>query len=645
MDEITNKILGKIFKGQDSLFGYTVFQDIVVSDNILNIFEKEKSKFYIKCLKRDKDILVFNEEKNLAKPEEIIRQLMLHKLNKHYKYPIDRLDVEVHVQFGREIGPKRADIVIYREDKQTPYLIVEVKKPDVKDGLGQLKSYANATGAPILVLTDGKVQNNILRTDPNLFEDLPDIPKFNETVDDIRLKKLTYKDLENVIDLKQLISDLEEVVLANSGVNSFEEIFKLIYAKLYDELVTPRNENRRFRVLAGETNKENLNNLSRLFDDAKKEWRDVFKQNDEIEIPENAIVPAVSLLQKYRLFGSNLQVIDEAFEYLIVQESKGQKGQYFTPRPVIDMAVKILAPTSKDVIIDPSSGSCGFLLHAMQYVWDNEINEEKYGDDYKMKQKEYAEKHLYGIDFDPRSVKIGKAMMLIAGDGKTNVTYANSLDSDVWNDEAKTRFKSLLRTLKDNEENRQNQEKFNDFNFDIVLTNPPFAGEIKGTLLNRYDLGFKWDEDFNKTNKHQNKVTREILFIERDLNLLRPLGKMAIVLPQGVFNNSNEEYVRHFLFNKAKILAVVGLHGNTFKPHTGVKTSVLFLQKWGENEKREEDYPIFMAVSKNGGKDNSGDYIYKKDENGNIEYDLKGRKVVDCDLDEIAEEYLKFRNK
>ncbi|OGI94415.1 hypothetical protein A3A03_03935 [Candidatus Nomurabacteria bacterium RIFCSPLOWO2_01_FULL_40_18] len=642
MSKTTDIILNKIFKSPDMQFGLSAFNDINF-EKILNIFEKEKGKFYTKCFKRDKDILLYNEEKNLSKPEEIVRQLMLYKLVNSYKYPISRMDVEVDVQFGRDIGSKRADIVIYREDMKTPYLIVEVKKPDVKDGLGQLKSYANATGAPILVLTDGKIQNNILRTDPNLFEDLPEIPKFNETVDDVRTKKLTYDDLDEIPNLQQLVYDLQEVVLANSGVDSFDEIFKLIYAKLYDDIRTPRNENRRFRVIAGLTNKENLNNIQRLFEDAKSQWREVFKPNDELEIPENVVVPAVSLLQKYRLFGSNLQVIDDAFEYLINLDAKGEKGQYFTPRHVIDMAVKMLNPSSNDYIIDTAAGSCGFLLHAMQYVWKNEITKEKYGDRYDVEQKDYAEKHLFGIDFDPRSVKIGKAMMLIAGDGKTNVTYANSLDSEIWNEEAKSRFRHFLRKFKDGEKNRKNQEKMTDFDFDIVLTNPPFAGEIKGTLLNRYDLGFKWNKDFEKTNKHQNKVSRDVLFIERDLSFLKPGGRMAIVLPQGVFNNTQMEYVRQFLFSKARILAVVGLHGNTFKPHTGTKTSVLFLQKWGgEAGKQLDDYPIFMAVSKKGGKDNSGDYIYKKDADGNIQYDAYGKKVIDHDLDEIADGFLKF---
>jgi len=631
----TSEILGKIFRNPDMQYGLSVFDGIKIEE-VLDFSEKEE-KFYLPCLKRNKKLA--------AKPEEIVRQLMIYKLVNFYKYPLDRVDVEVDVQFGREIGKKRADIVVYREDGKTPYLVVEVKKPDMKDGLGQLKSYANATGAPILVLTDGKLQNNILRTDPNLFEDLPEIPKFNETVDDVRSKKIVYSDLDEIPNLQQLIYDLQEVVLANSGVDSFDEIFKLIYAKLYDEIETPRNENRRFRVIAGASNRENLNNIQRLFEDSKNQWRDVFKPNDEIEIPENAIVPAVSLLQKYRLFGSNLQVIDDAFEYLINLDAKGEKGQYFTPRHVIDMAVKILAPTSKDFIIDTAAGSCGFLLHAMQYVWDKEINKKNFEDDYKSKQKDYAEKHLYGIDFDPRSVKIGKAMMLIAGDGKTNVTNANSLDSEVWNEQAHAKFRPFLRTFKDSDENRRNQEKMTDFNFDIVLTNPPFAGEIKGVILNRYDLGFKYDKNFEKTSKHQNKVSRDVLFIERDLNFLRPGGRMAIVLPQGVLNNTQMEYVRRFVLNKARLLAVVGLHGNTFKPHTGTKTSVLFLRKWGEDEKIPKDYPIFMAVSKKGGKDNSGDYVYRKDSEGNVMFDESGKKIIDHDLDEIAEEFLKFIKK
>ncbi|MFA6255849.1 MAG: N-6 DNA methylase [Candidatus Absconditabacterales bacterium] len=590
-------------------------------------FFEEKGKTYVKTFEHGgKDKMVSGAK---TAPEEIVRQLYTYELIKKFGYPTDRIKLEIDVQFGREVGKKRADIVVYREDMQTPYIIVEVKKPDVKDGMGQLKSYANATGAPILVLTDGKLETILLRTDPNLFESLPQLPKFNETVEDVQTTVLTYKDLEEITNLKQLILDLENAVLANSGVNAFDEIFKLIYAKLYDELETPPNQNRRFRIIAGATNKENLDNICKLFEDAKHQRRDVFKDKDEIEIPENAVIPAVSLLQKYRLFGSNLQVIDDAFEYLISQDSKGAKGQYFTPRIVIDMCVNMLNPQANEAILDPSAGSCGFLLHGMQYVWEHYLNESQFGPRTELKQKEYANEKLYALDFDPRAVKIGKAMMLIAGDGKTNVAYANSLDSSVWEDTVKTKFRNHLLSFKDYDENKRNQDKMIDFDFDIVMTNPPFAGEQTGTILNNYDLGFKRDKDFQKTNKHQNSVDRHILFIERNLNFLRPGGRMAIVLPQGVFNNTSEEYVRKFIMSKARILGVIGLDGNAFKPHTGTKTSVLLLQK--RENKKLDNYPIFFATSKVPFKDNSGEYIYVNNEDG---------KKLRNDLEDIAQAFV-----
>ena len=170
------------------------------------------------------------------------------------------------------------------------------------------------------------------------------------------------------------------------------------------------------------------------------------------------------------------------------------------------------------------------------------------------------------------------------------------------------------------------------------MTNPPFAGDNPEIgLLRQYELARK------DGGKLRNNVDRHILFIERTLDMIRPGGRLAIVLPQGVLNNTNMEYIREWLFNKARILAVVGLHGNTFKPHTGTKTSVLFLQKWGgEAGEPLKDYSIFMAVSKKGGKDNSGDYIYKKDAKGNYATDGKGRRVLDHDLDEVAEVFIKF---
>ena len=152
-------------------------------------------------------------------------------------------------------------------------------------------------------------------------------------------------------------------------------------------------------------------------------------------------------------------------------------------------------------------------------------------------------------------------MMLIAGDGRTNVFRVNSLDPREW----KNRTDGLLDAIK--------YEKF-----DVLMTNPPFAGKInQPEILGGFDLAYKGDPT---KHKRVNKLTRDVLFIEKCLRLLKPSGRLAIVLPQGNLNNTNAEYIRQFIMDKARILAVVGMHVNTFKPFTGTKTSVLFLQKW-----------------------------------------------------------------
>ena len=274
----------------------------------------------------------------------------------------------------------------------------------------------------------------------------------------------------------------------------------------------------------------------------------------------------------------------------------------------------------------------------MRYVWNNSLKQTD-----KSAKIDYARKYIYGIDFDDKPVKIARAMMLIAGDGKSHILKLNSLNTKEWQgdesekERARAELRERLHTFDDYDKNKNNKDNFKYFDFDILLSNPPFAGEIHETpLLKEYELAK------NDKGKLRNKMERHILFIERSLDLVKPGGRMAIVLPQGVFNNSNMEYVRNYLLDKARILAVVGLDVNTFKPHTGTKTSVIFLQKWEEKEKSPKDYPIFMAVSKKSGKDNSGDYVYKKDKDGSLIFDMQGKKILEHDLNEIAEEFLKF---
>jgi len=263
---------------------------------------------------------------------------------------------------------------------------------------------------------------------------------------------------------------------------------------------------------------------------------------------------------------------------------------------------------------------------------------------------DYAQTHVYGIDFDDKPVKISRALMLIAGDGRSHIFKLNSLSPKEWlgddieKEKARAELRQRLYRFNDYDKDKNNEENFRYFNFDVLLTNPPFAGEITDSgLLRQYEFA-------KKKGKLKSRMERHLLFIERSLDALKPDGRMAIVLPQGVFNNTNMEWVREWFFDKARILAVVGLHQNTFKlpapaKGSGTKTSVLFLQKWTKNKKLPRDYPIFMAVSKKPGKDNSGEYIYI-DEKGSRVHSKKGffpkNAKLDHDLDEIAEAFVKF---
>lgn len=641
----TEEIFDLVFKDASTKHGLQEFSQAILGK--IKAFEKEPGRYYIRCLKREKDIFIYDQNKKIGKPEEIIRQLWLMKLTQDYKYPLDRIEVEKSVQFGREVREKSADIVLYKEDKITPYIIFEVKQPDAKKAEEQLKSYLSAEGAEAGVWSNGIQKFILYRPYPKEYiMTFRDIPNVNQTWDDLFEEKRTYEKLQEKFDLTFIISRLEEMVLAQAGVNVFEEVFKLIYAKLYDEdqakNVRPKKEVH-FKQYK-EPKKTYMVINDELFKGAIKEWPNIFNPIDKINLTPEQLQICVPFLEEVKLFGSGreeLEIIDRAFEHLIAEVSKGQKGQYFTPRNVIKMCVKMLNPKEDEYIIDPACGSGGFLLHSMYWVWDSYLKSTSQ----EAKQR-YANRYLFGIDFDDNMRRISQALMLIAGDGRHNIFKRNSLDARDWigeqAEEARTRLKSLL--AKEDEENRKT---YRYLNFDLLMTNPPFAGEITDSgLLRQYEFA-------KKNGRLKQKVERHLLFIERSLDTLRPGGRMAIVLPQGVFNNTNMEWVREWLFEKARILVVVGLEGNTFKlpapaKGTGTKTSVLFLQKWEEDQRPLKDYPIFMAVSKKSGKDNSGEYIRINDKGQRIKSEggiFEELGKLDDDLNEIVEEFIKFAKK
>ena len=652
---------------------------------ISKIKKNSKGKIVVECLIRKADI-------NLTS-EEIVRQLYLDRLINEYKYPINRIKLEHAVHFGREV--KRADIVIFEEERPTTeYIIIETKKEKEKDGKEQLRSYCNATGATMSVWTNGSQITFFNRKDPNYFEEIPNIPNVKQSLKDILNEPFTLKDLmvkDKILkegkSLRTIIENMEDEVLANAGVDVFEECFKLIFTKLYDESLSKKDKDiityevdkncecnslsdleykeyielvknvsdKKFRQLEfrnkGETDLELKKKIQELFDGAKNKWKGVFTEDTKINLSPSHLSVCVSSIQDIKLFNSNLQIIDEAFEYLINKSSKGEKGQYFTPRYVIDMCVKMLNPQKGEYMIDTASGSCGFPVHTIFKITGKLFSNADIPDG----EKDNVLK-IFGIDFDEKAVRVARTLNLIAGDGNTNVLHLNTLDYDRW--ENTINSKEWLSVYQDGferlEKLQKNKDSYKEFNFDILMANPPFAGDIKEqTILSKYDLAFK---DENK-NKMKSKVGRDILFIERNLDFVRPGGRLAIVLPQGRFNNTSDKDIREYISQKARILAVVGLDVNTFKPHTGTKTSVIFLQKWNDDKSDKkyycphvEDYQIFFAVSEKSGKDNSGEYIYAKDENGIKKLDKHGHFIIEHDLHNhegdldngIAEAFIKF---
>lgn len=569
-----------------SLNLFTAQEQKDLDDRITSREVRDKETFFVTCLKRDKEIQV--------KPEEIVRQLWLKKLMTEYRYPKEQIKVEYPVQFGSGVSTKSADIVVMHTDGEHPYLIFEVKKPKRDDGLKQLKSYCNAETSPLAVWSNG-VELIILHRETStsdkskVYTQITSIPASGQSLDDVLNEQWTIDKLKEEnklvrerLSLQKVILELEDLVLANAtGIDdAFDEVFKLIYAKLYDEWAATNLPQRKRRIQFRRYNEkppELYTKINNLFNDAKKKWHGIFGLDDKIKLKPTHLLTCVTFLQDIKLFNANLNVIDDAFEYLITDVAKGKKGQYFTPRWVIDMCVKMLNPKITERVIDTAAGSSGFTVHSIFYVAGEKFTAEGLPPAIT----EYAGTMVYAIDSSPKAVKIAKALNLIAGDGRTNVFELNSLDppeSD-WTNEGKAAFQPLLTRFPDDyEKDELNQRKFQYFDFDVLMTNPPFAGNInEPPTLRQYKLA-------EKNGQVVSKMGRDILFIERNLNFLREGGRMAIVLPQGRLNNTNDLFIRNFIFDRARLLAVVGLHGNTFKPHTGTKTSVLFLQKYTNEE-------------------------------------------------------------
>ena len=603
----TQQVIDKIFKDPTVKYELTEFEGLGKPiQDMLDIYAKDgtgkqtgKKLYFIKPLAKlhsDKTEIQVYVEDGKSNPEEIVRQLWVYKLINYYNYKPEQIECEIPVQFGGDVNAKFADIAVYRSStKETVKLLFEIKKPKRKEGIEQLKSYLGAKGNPIGIWSNGSDRLILYKPENKDFDTLSEIPKDKEEAKDVLEIKRTLAQLKTTFNFKKIIQDLEELVLADiGGADEFNEIFKIIFAKIWDE--KEANENKRSRpnmeveFKKFEDPQFTYDKINGLFKFACEEWQGVFKENEKIELGIDHLQVCIGPLESLRLMGANLRIMDDAFEYLLPTEAKKKKGQFFTPRHVIEMCVRMLNPKDYEYVIDPSCGSAGFLLHAMDWAVPAHTSQ-----DQKNRKHDYASKYLWGIDFEARAAKTSRALMLIAGDGHTNIfgPDVSSIEPRTW-----YKYKSgqylmtalsktpLLKIKIPDSETFKDDDKaweyFGEMNFDVILANPPFAGEMKDKkMLVQYELA---TPALKRAKDKQAKEERDVLFIERIIKMLRPGGRAAIVLPQGKFNNSSLAFIREWILRQARLLAVVGLHGNSFKPHTGTKTSVLVIQKYTEQQ-------------------------------------------------------------
>jgi type I restriction enzyme M protein len=456
---------------------------------------------------------------------------------------------------------------------------------------------------------------------------------------------------------------------------AFWQFLYLIFCKMHDEKFH-RNQ-RQFWVHPNEQFKSDgwikvKQRIMPLFAEVKQHYGNLFRGNEEITLSDRALAFMVSELAKYDLSRTDVDVKGGAYQEIVGDNLRGDRGQYFTPRGVIKMTVEMLAPKEHDRILDPACGTGGFLVETLGYmlrqfrtgagIRPNEENTQEW-DLMNDKIREFAENQLFGADFDPFLIKATQMNMVMAGDGKGHLYHVNSLEfpAGYLDDLGEAKKNIPLGSM------------------DLVITNPPFGSDIPITdagILDQYDLAATWeraeDGNFRRTGRRQSSVAPEILFVERCVKWLKPGGRAGIVLPDGILGNPAAEYIRWWILHHTWVLASVDLPVEAFihEANVNILTSVLLLKRKTDEEMRAEvmggkqDYPVFMAVAEKVGIDRRGNKLYKRTPDGEeilneiesvekirigektITRNLRRReRIPDNDLPEIVKAYQEFRLK
>lgn len=462
-----------------------------------------------------------------------------------------------------------------------------------------------------------------------------DFPSVSEVIENVYSRNTSDNHIDDT-DLFKTFGTVHNYIYANDGLSTqqaFDEVLKVIFMKIEDEMHSYRKynffitEDEYYKISSGENTKFEKR-IKVIFDKVKARYSDIFVKSDKIKLSNTSLAFTVKHFQNYQFKDAERDIKGAAFQKLVSNNLKGERGQFFTPDPVINFMVRITKPEVKTKFLDPACGTGGFLYSVIKFVRNNRTNKKG-----KIEISRQPFGHIKGMEINQSVARVAKLKLLLENFTSNAVLCVNSLLS--WEELSKTAEKNSFGAY--------------DFRnkYDLILTNPPFGSQGKitdGSFLNRFNLAYKWGkniEGWNKKDILQDGQSPEILFLERCIDLLNNKGVLGIVLPNGIFENSSLSYIREYVRKHVKILAVISLPQETFMPHgTGVKASLLFVQKLSQKDLHKEiknNYKIFFStITKIGYKGNkNGTVIYKKDFKGGLIRDSEGKQVIDEDLSEI----------
>lgn len=595
-------------------------------------------------------------------PEEKVRQEYICRLVKHYGFSLDQMAQEVKVNNSkRGQGRASADIVIWKNVKDkaesnSPIIVVECKAEYItihEEDYFQGYNYASWAGADFFVTTNQK-ETRIFKVVkgkiPKKLEEVVNIPDAKTVTNEKKVNELLKQTKAFTRDeFSKLLFKCHNIIRNNDKLSpeaAFDEISKILFIKIRYE--RSNSENQIFSIEAFKQDKTSYEKYKPkdgkdfyqfLFEQTKEDFKDddLFEPSEIIRIRENSFEAIVEELQIYNLSTTSDDVKGIAFEQFLGRTFRGELGQFFTPRTVVDFIVDVLDPQESEIICDPCCGSGGFLIKAFEYVRANIENEihlakekikaEYFNDEYeklpdsekakvdekvndlfiklnaelninnpKSRLRELSYDCIFGTDANPRMSRTAKMNMIMHGDGHGGVHHNDGL----------LNVNGIF-------ENR----------FDVILTNPPFGSRVEKSLkiteadkytdldrIKKYQMryGEAYDQALGQINNNIDKPLldlyetgkmsslTEVLFIERCLNLLKPGGRMGIVLPEGVLNNTNLQKIRDYVESRAKILLIVSIPQDVFiASGATVKPSLLFFKKFTIDESQQYKEIVLRA--------------------------------------------------